>query len=162
MKVKGSLREDIKTAQLRWSGHIKRMREDRLQKNISEWQADGKKKKRTTEYIITWTENTNITIETSFGASVSNIAASLTAGHRGPILLQDKVLLETLSHFNRERIPERVVHAKGAGGFGYFEVTKDISNYTKAVVFSDVGKRTKIAVRFSLVTYETGSMDTVR
>ena len=94
----------------------------------------------------------------------------MTVGSRGPILLQDHVLVDELAHFDRERIPERVVHAKGAGkvfllfhldlhciqrytlgAFGYFEVTNDISKFCKAAIFSDVGKQTPIAVRFSTV-----------
>lgn len=87
---------------------------------------------------------------------------SLTVGPRGPILLQDHVLVDELAHFDRERIPERVVHAKGAGAFGYFEVTHDISKYCKAAVFGQVGKQTPIAVRFSTVGGESGSADTAR
>lgn len=86
----------------------------------------------------------------------------MTAGLRGPILLEDVPFIETIAHFDRERIPERVVHAKGAGAFGYFEVTHDITKYTAASVFSKVGKRTPIAVRFSTVGGESGSADTVR
>lgn len=86
----------------------------------------------------------------------------MTAGPRGPILLQDSVLVDEIAHFDRERIPERVVHAKGAGAFGYFEVTHDITKYSKASVFSQIGKRTPIAIRFSTVGGESGSADTVR
>ncbi|KAJ9575144.1 hypothetical protein L9F63_025905, partial [Diploptera punctata] len=82
---------------------------------------------------------------------VDNRGASLTVGPRGPMLLQDITFLDELAHFDRERIPERVVHAKGAGAFGYFEVTHDISKYCKANVFSKIGKKTPIAVRFSTV-----------
>ncbi|KAJ8935771.1 hypothetical protein NQ314_012660 [Rhamnusium bicolor] len=88
--------------------------------------------------------------------------ASLTVGYHGPILLQDWYLIDELAHFTRERIPERVVHAKGAGAFGYFEVTHDISQYTAASVFSEIGKKTPIAVRFSQVAGELGYPDTVR
>ncbi|KZC09248.1 Catalase [Dufourea novaeangliae] len=88
--------------------------------------------------------------------------ASLTVGPRGPMLIQDFVYLDEMSHFTRERIPERVVHAKGAGAFGYFEVTHDITKYSKAKVFSRIGKRTPVAVRFSTVGGESGSADTVR
>ncbi|XP_054717376.1 catalase-like [Uloborus diversus] len=87
---------------------------------------------------------------------------SLTAGPRGPMLLQDTVYIEELSHFNRERIPERVVHVKGNGAFGYFEVTDDVTQYTKAKLFSEVGKRTPIAVRFSLAAQDRGGPDTDR
>lgn len=88
--------------------------------------------------------------------------SSLTVGHYGPTLLQDWVLIDELAHFSRERIPERVVHAKGAGAFGYFEVTHDITKYTTAKVFSEIGKRTPIGVRFSQVFGEMGYADTVR
>ncbi|HTA81824.1 MAG TPA: catalase [Bacteroidia bacterium] len=87
---------------------------------------------------------------------------SMTVGNRGPILLQDYFLHEDLAHFNRERIPERVVHAKGTGAFGTFTVTHDISRYTKAKLFSEIGKKTKMFARFSLVAGEKGSADTER
>jgi catalase len=86
----------------------------------------------------------------------------LTAGERGPTLLQDHYLLEKLSHFNRERIPERVVHAKAAGAHGTLTVTHDITKYTKAKIFSKVGKQTEMIGRFSTVAGEKGSADTVR
>lgn len=87
---------------------------------------------------------------------------SMTAGPRGPILLQDFILHEKMAHFNRERIPERVVHAKGTGAFGTFTVTHDISKYTKAKIFNAIGKETKVFVRFSTVGGEKGSADTER
>ncbi|XP_039285986.1 catalase isoform X1 [Nilaparvata lugens] len=99
---------------------------------------------------------------TGSGNPVDDKVNSLTAGPKGPILLQDFTLLDELSHFDRERIPERVVHAKGAGAFGYFEVTHDISKYCKAKVFASIGKKTPIAVRFSTVGGESGSADTAR
>ncbi|XP_053599102.1 catalase-like [Microplitis demolitor] len=99
---------------------------------------------------------------TGSGAPIANKTASLTAGPRGPLLLQDFVYLDEISHFDRERIPERVVHAKGAGAFGYFEVTHDITQYSRAKLFSKIGKKTPIAVRFSAVGGESGSADTVR
>lgn len=105
---------------------------------------------------------TNNKLTTSWGAPVGDNQNSITAGGRGPTLLQDVHLLEKLAHFNRERVPERVVHAKGAGAHGYFEVTNDVSNYTKAALFSKVGKRTPLFVRFSTVAGELGSADTVR
>ncbi len=101
-------------------------------------------------------------LTTSWGAPVGDNQNSMTAGHRGPTLLQDVHLLEKLAHFNRERVPERVVHAKGAGAHGYFEVTNDVSKYTKAKVFNGVGKRTPLFARFSTVAGELGSSDTVR
>ncbi|MGO3261054.1 MAG: catalase [Mesonia sp.] len=87
---------------------------------------------------------------------------SLTAGRRGPILLEDYVLHEKMAHFNRERIPERVVHAKGSGAFGTFTVTHDITKYTKAKLFSEVGKKTDMLARFSTVGGEKGSADSDR
>ncbi|MFC1729699.1 catalase [candidate division KSB1 bacterium] len=87
---------------------------------------------------------------------------SMTAGPRGPILLQDYYLHEKLAHFNRERIPERVVHAKGSGAFGNFKVTNDITNYTKAKLFSKIGNQCRVFVRFSTVGGEKGSADTER
>jgi catalase len=87
---------------------------------------------------------------------------SQTAGPGGPVLLQDHHLIEKLARFERERIPERVVHAKGSGAFGYFEVTKDLSRYTKAKFLNKVSKRTEVFVRFSTVAGEKGSADTVR
>ncbi len=106
------------------------------------------------------TENNELT--TSFGIPISDNQNSLTAGSTGPILLQDFHLIEKLAHFNRERIPERVVHAKGAGAHGYFEVTNDVTPWTKAKFLEKVGKQTPVFVRFSTVAGEKGSADTVR
>lgn len=103
--------------------------------------------------------NTSVT---SNGAPVGTKTATMTAGERGPVLLQDVHFLDELAHFDRERIPERVVHAKGAGAFGYFEVTHDISKYCAAKIFDKVGKKTPLAVRFSTVGGESGSADTAR
>jgi catalase len=101
-------------------------------------------------------------LTTSWGAPVGDNQNSMTAGSRGPTLIQDVHLLEKLAHFNRERVPERVVHAKGAGAHGYFEVTNDLSKYTKASFLSEIGKRTSMFIRFSTVAGELGSADTVR
>ncbi|QNF32204.1 catalase [Adhaeribacter swui] len=87
---------------------------------------------------------------------------SKTVGLRGPILLEDFILHEKLAHFNRERVPERVVHAKGSGAFGKFTVTHDITKYTRAKVFSQIGKETPLFLRFSTVGGENGSADTER
>lgn len=87
---------------------------------------------------------------------------SQSVGPRGPLLLQDYILHEKMAHFNRERIPERVVHAKGSGAFGTFTVTHDITKYTKAKLFSEIGKETKVLLRFSTVGGEKGSADTER
>ncbi|KAL3667546.1 hypothetical protein V7S43_007100 [Phytophthora oleae] len=102
---------------------------------------------------------------TSNGAPLppTGLTASATAGSRGPIVLQDFALIDHLAHFDRERISERVVHAKGAGAFGYLEVTHDaVPKYSTAKLFDRVGKRTPVAVRFSTVGGELGSADTVR
>ncbi|MCZ7357616.1 MAG: catalase [Candidatus Methanoperedens sp.] len=101
-------------------------------------------------------------LTTAFGIPVADDQNSLTAGERGPVLMQDVHLLEKLAHFDRERIPERVVHAKGAGAGGYFEVTADVTRYTKAKFLSEVGKRTEVFVRFSTVGGEKGSADAER
>ena len=101
-------------------------------------------------------------LTTAAGVPVDDNQTSLTAGGRGPTLLQDHHLLEKLAHFNRERIPERVVHAKAAGAFGTFTVTQDTTRYTKAAVFSEIGKKTEVLGRFSTVAGEKGSADTVR
>lgn len=102
------------------------------------------------------------TLTTAFGIPVGDDQNSLTAGERGPVLMQDIHLIEKLAHFDRERIPERVVHAKGAGAHGYFEVTADVTRYTKAKFLSKVGKRTDVLVRFSTVGGEKGSADAAR
>ncbi len=87
---------------------------------------------------------------------------TMSIGARGPLLLQDFILHEKMAHFNRERIPERVVHAKGSGAFGTFTVTHDISQFTKAKLFNKIGKQIKMLVRFSFVAGEKGSADTER
>ena len=96
------------------------------------------------------------------GIPVGDNQNSLTAGPRGPVLMQDYHLIEKLAQFNRERVPERVVHAKGSGAHGYFVVTQDISAYTKAKLFSEIGKRTPVFSRFSTVAGERGFADTDR
>jgi catalase len=99
---------------------------------------------------------------TTGGNPIADNQNSLTAGARGPLLLQDYQLLEKLAHQNRERIPERTVHAKGSGAFGTFTVTHDITQYTKAAIFSKVGKQTKLLLRFSTVAGERGAADAER
>lgn len=101
-------------------------------------------------------------LTTSAGAPVTNNQRSLTAGNRGPVLMQDHKLLEKLAHQNRERIPERAVHAKGWGALGTFKVTHDITQYTRASLFSEIGKETPILSRFSTVAGEMGAADTER
>ncbi|MEA1984296.1 MAG: catalase [Euryarchaeota archaeon] len=107
-------------------------------------------------------EKTSKVLTTAFGIPVGDDQNSLTSGERGPVLMQDIHLLEKLGHFDRERIPERVVHAKGAGAGGYFEVTDDVTRYTKAKFLSEIGKRTEVFVRFSTVGGEKGSADAAR
>lgn len=102
------------------------------------------------------------TLTTASGIPVADNQNSISAGPRGPLLLQDFHLIEKLQHFNRERIPERVVHAKGSGAYGTFTVTHDITRYTKARLFAAVGKQTETFVRFSTVGGERGSADTER
>lgn len=101
-------------------------------------------------------------LTTGDGYPIADNQNSLTAGPRGPVLIQDFILQEKLAHFNRERIPERVVHAKGAGAFGTFTVTNNITQYTKAKLFSEIGKQTSVLGRFSTVGGEKGSADAVR
>src|SRR5271155_221531 len=101
-------------------------------------------------------------LTTASGRPYAENENSQTAGPRGPILLQDFILHEKMAHFNRERIPERVVHAKGSGAYGAFTVTHDISKYTRAKVFNTIGKQTKVFLRFSTVGGEKGSADTER
>ncbi len=96
------------------------------------------------------------------GAPVVDNENSLTAGPRGPMLLQDTWFLEKLAHFDREVIPERRMHAKGSGAYGTFTVTHDITRYTKASVFSQIGKKTDLFMRFSTVAGERGAADAER
>ena len=101
-------------------------------------------------------------LTTNFGAPVPNNQDSLTAGPRGPMLMQDVWYLEKMASFDREVIPERRMHAKGSGAFGTFTVTNDITKYTRAAVFSKVGKKTDLFVRFSTVAGERGAADAER
>src|SRR4030095_4357262 len=103
------------------------------------------------------------TLRTESGAPVADNQNSQTAGPRGPVLLQDQHLLEKLARFNRERIPERVVHAVGSGAYGHFEVTNwDISRFTKMRMFEAQGKRTELFLRSSTVAGSKGAPDTAR
>ena len=90
------------------------------------------------------------------GRPVADNQNSQTVGPRGQMVIQDPWFLEKLAHFDREVIPERRMHAKGSGAFGTFTVTHDITKYTKAVIFSEVGKKTDCFVRFSTVAGERG------
>lgn len=101
-------------------------------------------------------------LTTVAGAPVAENQNVMTAGPRGPMLLQDVWYLEKLAHFDREVIPERRMHAKGSGAFGTFTVTHDITQYTKAKIFSEIGKKTDMLVRFSTVAGERGAADAER
>ncbi|MHB1314748.1 MAG: catalase [Christensenellales bacterium] len=96
------------------------------------------------------------------GAPVADNTNSLTAGPRGPMMLQDLWFLEKMAHFDREVIPERRMHAKGSGAFGTFTVTRDVTRYSKASIFAKVGKQTDVFVRFSTVAGERGAADAER
>ena len=101
-------------------------------------------------------------LTTAFGNPISDNQNSLTAGPRGPVLMQDYHLIEKMAHFNRERIPERVVHAKGYGAYGTFRLTKSLAEFTRAKVLTEVGKEVPMVARFSTVGGESGSADTAR
>lgn len=102
------------------------------------------------------------TMTTESGAPVADNQNSITAGPRGPVLMQDFHLLEKLAHQNRERIPERTVHAKGSGAYGTLTVTKDVTKYTRAAALSKIGKQTEAFLRFSTVAGERGAADAER
>lgn len=106
--------------------------------------------------------NTTNSMTTSLGSPVNDDNNSLTVGQRGQTLLQDFQFLDKMAHFDRERIPERVVHAKGAGAYGYFQVYKPMGRYTKAKFLQNPGNKTPVFVRFSQVVGSRGSADTVR
>jgi catalase len=102
------------------------------------------------------------TLTTNQGVPISDNQNSLKAGLRGPALLEDFILREKITHFDHERIPERIVHARGSGAHGYFECYKSLKKLTSASVFAEAGKRTPLFVRFSTVAGERGSTDTAR
>src|SRR5688572_33449859 len=106
--------------------------------------------------------NARPTLTTAAGIPVGDNQNSLTAGPRGPLLVQDWQLFEKHGHFNRERIPERVVHAKGSAAFGTLTITNDITRHTKAKIFAEVGKKTEVLLRFSTVAGEKGAADAER
>lgn len=105
-------------------------------------------------------ENKNLT--TTAGAPVADNQNSMTAGKRGPMVMQDLWFMEKLAHFDREVIPERRMHAKGSGAFGKFTVTNDVTQYSRAKIFSKIGKETEMFVRFSTVAGERGAADAER
>jgi catalase len=107
-------------------------------------------------------DNTDQPLTTNQGVAIADNQNSLKAGLRGPSLLEDFILREKITHFDHERIPERIVHARGSGAHGYFECYVPMTRYTKAAPFSASKKRTPVFVRFSTVAGERGSVDTAR
>jgi len=108
-------------------------------------------------------EEKKIVMTTDAGRPIGDNQNSLTVGPRGPVVFEDFLLFEKMAHFNRERIPERVVHAKGSGAYGHFVCTNaEIAKYTTAKLFNAVGKKTPTFIRFSTVGGEKGSADTAR
>jgi hypothetical protein len=106
--------------------------------------------------------DTEAHLTTNQGIPVSDNQNQLKAGARGPVLLEDFVLREKIFHFDHERIPERIVHARGSAAHGYFEAYEDLSDITRADLFSEAGKRTPVFTRFSTVAGGAGSVDTPR
>jgi catalase len=107
-------------------------------------------------------DSTNQRLTTNQGVPIGDNQNSLKAGLRGPTLLEDFILREKITHFDHERIPERIVHARGSAAHGYFECHKSLDEFTRASLFSEVGKQTPVFVRFSTVLGERGSTDTAR
>ncbi|MDR3062462.1 MAG: catalase, partial [Dysgonamonadaceae bacterium] len=107
-------------------------------------------------------KDTSKRMTTNQGVPVDSDQASITTQDPHFTLMSDTHLVEKLAHFDRERIPERVVHAKGAGAHGYFEVTHDVTKYTRAAFLSEIGKKTDVFVRFSTVGGPRGSADSAR
>jgi catalase len=107
-------------------------------------------------------DSSNRTLTTNLAVPVGDNQSSLKVGLRGPTLLEDFILREKITHFDHERIPERIVHARGSAAHGYFECTREMSEFTRASVFAEVGKQTPVFVRFSTVLGERGSTDTAR
>ena len=101
-------------------------------------------------------------LTTNQGVPVGDNQNSLKAGLRGPTLLEDFILREKITHFDHERIPERIVHARGSAAHGYFECYESLERYTRASLFAEAGKQTPVFVRFSTVLGERGSTDTAR
>jgi catalase len=107
-------------------------------------------------------DNSGRALTTNQGVAIGDNQNSLKAGLRGPTLLEDFILREKITHFDHERIPERIVHARGSGAHGYFECYAPLTEYTRAAPFREAGKRTPVFVRFSTVAGERGSVDTAR
>ena len=107
-------------------------------------------------------DSTGQVLTTNQGVAIGDNQNSLKAGLRGPTLLEDFILREKITHFDHERIPERIVHARGSGAHGYFECYKPLTEFTRAAPFQQAKKRTPVFVRFSTVAGERGSVDTAR
>jgi catalase len=105
-------------------------------------------------------DSTDRALTTNQGVPVGDNQSSLKAGLRGPTLLEDFILREKITHFDHERIPERIVHARGSAAHGFFECTRALTDVTRASLFAEVGKQTPVFVRFSTVLGERGSTDT--
>src|SRR4030095_2396514 len=108
------------------------------------------------------TDSSGRVLTTNQGVPIADNQNSLKAGFRGPALLEDFILREKITHFDHERIPERIVHARGSGAHGYFECYAPLTELTRASIFAEAGKRTPVFVRFSTVAGERGSTDTAR
>ncbi|MEO5815927.1 MAG: catalase, partial [Gemmatimonadaceae bacterium] len=107
-------------------------------------------------------DNAGQMLTTNQGVQIGDNQNSLKAGLRGPTLLEDFILREKITHFDHERIPERIVHARGSGAHGYFECYAPLTEFTRAAPFREAGKQTPVFVRFSTVAGERGSVDTAR
>ena len=107
-------------------------------------------------------DSTDRALTTNQGVPIGDNQSSLKAGLRGPTLLEDFILREKITHFDHERIPERIVHARGSAAHGYFECTRALQEYTRASLFAEAGRQTPVFVRFSTVLGERGSTDTAR
>src|SRR5688500_5313940 len=107
-------------------------------------------------------DGTDQFLTTNQGVSINDNQNSLKAGERGATLLEDFVLREKITHFDHERIPERIVHARGSGAHGYFQCYAPLTDLTRASIFTEAGKRTPVFVRFSTVAGERGSTDLAR
>src|SRR4029079_13087590 len=107
-------------------------------------------------------DSTGQVLTTNMGVAVADNQNSLKAGLRGPTLMEDFILREKITHFDHERIPERIVHARGSAAHGYFESYQELSPITRAAPFAAAGKRTPVFVRFSTVAGERGSFDLAR
>ena len=132
-----------------------------MKKNINSPQLINDKAK--TDQLENYSvDHNNSKLTTNQGVGIPNTDDSLKAGLRGPTLLEDFIMREKITHFDHERIPERVVHARGFGAHGYFEVYKPMTKLTKAKFLSDPNVKTPVFVRFSTVVGSRGSADTVR